>query len=369
MPARISHPRAATLLLAAALAFGPSPVRHAAQAAASTGTTRAGTDQRAAAGVGVAATLRRLDASLRDRAADLTAARAAHAEAVADLDAATGAGVTEPTSRTGLLPPLGPGAWDPTTVSTTGGDGSPAAVAAQREAEAAAAVDEAAATLEATRAEAAELAAALDERGTAVTVADVVAAGAPAAGALRDQEAQITVSIDQATQVLAAPSAAPPAAPPAPAPAPPGPPPLPDPTGSASGAVSAVTCPAGGWIVVDSSLAGSLQTLLDDARDWGVSLCAKSGFRSYAEQVELRRANCGDSDYGIHQALPSTCSPPTARPGTSNHEGGLAVDFSCDDGQPMTQASPCYQWLAAYAGLYGLYNLPSEPWHWSIDGS
>jgi D-alanyl-D-alanine carboxypeptidase len=31
--------------------------------------------------------------------------------------------------------------------------------------------------------------------------------------------------------------------------------------------------------------------------------------------------------------------------------------------------SPCFVWLAANAGTYGLKNLPSEPWHWSTNGN
>ncbi|MGH9112319.1 MAG: hypothetical protein ACRDZN_08480 [Acidimicrobiales bacterium] len=31
--------------------------------------------------------------------------------------------------------------------------------------------------------------------------------------------------------------------------------------------------------------------------------------------------------------------------------------------------SPCYRWLAGRAASYGLYNLPSEAWHWSTNGS
>ena len=72
-----------------------------------------------------------------------------------------------------------------------------------------------------------------------------------------------------------------------------------------------------------------MQALVNDAQAAGIGLCAKSGFRSFAEQVELRRAHCGGSDHAIFQAPPSSCSPPTARPGTSNHEDGLAIDFSC----------------------------------------
>jgi len=166
-----------------------------------------------------------------------------------------------------------------------------------------------------------------------------------------------------------APSAPAPAAPaPAPAAAPPPPAPLPDPTGSASGALEGAWCADGTRIVVDASLGLSLQFLINDAAAAGVGLCG-SGFRSYAEQVELRRAHCGTSDDSVFVAPPSTCSPPTARPGTSNHEDGLAIDFSCADGQPMTHASPCYQWLAANAINYGLLNLPSEPWHWSVTGT
>jgi nitroreductase len=144
--------------------------------------------------------------------------------------------------------------------------------------------------------------------------------------------------------------------------------PLPDATGSASGALAAAWCSNGERIVVDASMGGAVQRLVDVAHSRGVDICARSAFRPYAEQVALRRQNCGGSNYAIYQAPPSTCSPATARPGTSNHEDGLAIDFSCGDGQPMTHASPCYRWLAAHAHDYGLYNLPSEPWHWSVTG-
>jgi LAS superfamily LD-carboxypeptidase LdcB len=117
-----------------------------------------------------------------------------------------------------------------------------------------------------------------------------------------------------------------------------------------------------------AEVAADLARLDADAAAAGIGLCGRSGFRSYAEQAELRRQNCGSSDYALYVAPPSTCSPPTARPGMSNHEDGLAIDFDCADGQRMTHASPCYQWLAANASRYGLYNLPSEPWHWSVTG-
>jgi hypothetical protein len=203
--------------------------------------------------------------------------------------------------------------------------------------------------------------------------ADEAAIAGPLLTAIAHQQtraAEDAVAGSGTDGAAAAPPAPAPAAPaPAPAPAPPpAPAPLPDPTGSASGALEGAWCADGTRVVVDASLGLSLQFLINDAAAAGVGLCG-SGFRSYAEQVELRRAHCGTSDDSVFVAPPSTCSPPTARPGTSNHEDGLAIDFSCADGQPMTHASPCYQWLAANAINYGLLNLPSEPWHWSVSGT
>jgi zinc D-Ala-D-Ala carboxypeptidase len=34
----------------------------------------------------------------------------------------------------------------------------------------------------------------------------------------------------------------------------------------------------------------------------------------------------------------------------------------------LTRASTGYRWIVVYAASYGFYNLPSEPWHWSING-
>jgi uncharacterized membrane protein len=60
-------------------------------------------------------------------------------------------------------------------------------------------------------------------------------------------------------------------------------------------------------------------------------------------------------------------APPTARPGTSMHEKGLAIDFTCGGGT-ISRGSACFDWLEGHAAGYGLYNLPSKPWHWSANG-
>ncbi|CAN5410934.1 hypothetical protein BH10ACT1_BH10ACT1_31180 [soil metagenome] len=128
-------------------------------------------------------------------------------------------------------------------------------------------------------------------------------------------------------------------------------------------AVTSVACPAGGTVTVATSIAGNVRALLAAAKVGGLSLCG-GGYRTAAAQIAVRKANCGTSYYAIWQMPSSQCSPPTAIPGTSMHEKGLAIDFTrCD-----TRATPCYVWLAANAKTYGLVNLPSEPWHWSTNG-
>ena len=137
--------------------------------------------------------------------------------------------------------------------------------------------------------------------------------------------------------------------------------------GPATGSLSNVSCPGGGSITVDSSLAGNLQSLLDAASADGINLCG-GGYRDPAEQIAVRKANCGTSYYAIYEAPSSYCSPPTARPGTSMHEQGLAIDFTSGGGT-IGSGSSAFSWLSAHASGYGLYNLPSEPWHWSTDGT
>ncbi|HET6664438.1 MAG TPA: D-alanyl-D-alanine carboxypeptidase family protein [Acidimicrobiales bacterium] len=161
--------------------------------------------------------------------------------------------------------------------------------------------------------------------------------------------------------------------PPPPAPAPDSPPRVPTgPPASvvtrAPGGLATVTCPHGGSITVAGSIADNVQALLNAAAADGVSLCARSGWRSPEEQIQLRRQHCGSSNYAIYYMPASQCSPPTARPGSSMHEQGLAIDFSCNGGGAIRYGNECWDWLAAHADEYGLYNLPSEPWHWSTSG-
>ena len=117
---------------------------------------------------------------------------------------------------------------------------------------------------------------------------------------------------------------------------------------------------------VDESLAVSPEGLLAAAADEGLVLSG-GGYRTRDEQIELRRAHCGTTDYAVFEMPADGCSPPTARPGESLHESGLAIDFTCG-GALVSRRDPCFEFLTAHASSYGLFNLPTEPWHWSTTG-
>ena len=134
------------------------------------------------------------------------------------------------------------------------------------------------------------------------------------------------------------------------------------------GGVVSVPCPAGGEIQVAGDIVPQVTRLLNDAAAEGVIMCG-GGFRDPQDQINLRRTNCGTSYYAIYQASSSYCSPPTARPGTSMHEQGLAIDFTCSGSGSVGYGDSCHDFLVANADEYGLYNLPGEPWHWSVDGN
>jgi LAS superfamily LD-carboxypeptidase LdcB len=120
-------------------------------------------------------------------------------------------------------------------------------------------------------------------------------------------------------------------------------------------------------ITVASEIADELEGLLAAAEADGFTF-GGGGYRSSDSQVQLRREHCGTSDYAIYEMSPSQCSPPTARPGQSNHERGLAVDFTHNGRVISSRSSDAFRWLSNNAGSFGFRNLPSEPWHWSTNG-
>jgi hypothetical protein len=121
-----------------------------------------------------------------------------------------------------------------------------------------------------------------------------------------------------------------------------------------------------GGITVATSIAGRLSSLLSAASAAGFDL-GGSGYRDSSGQIALRRQNCGTSDYAVYQMPPEQCSPPTALPGRSKHEQGLAVDFTID-GHTLRSSDAAYRWMVANAGTWGWVPLAGEPWHWSVGG-
>ncbi len=127
-----------------------------------------------------------------------------------------------------------------------------------------------------------------------------------------------------------------------------------------------------GGITVAASIAGQLEALLNAARADGIVL-GGGGYRSPDTTARLRVVNgCPD----IYSSPPSSCSVPTAIPGSSMHEKGLAIDFTYQ-GQTICFPNPpsrchgnaAFDWLQANAGTYGLYGLSSEAWHYSTNGN
>jgi len=111
------------------------------------------------------------------------------------------------------------------------------------------------------------------------------------------------------------------------------------------------------------NIAYSYKRMVDDAAKAKISISG-GGFRTRQRQIELRKINgCPD----IWTAPASSCRVPTAIPGRSLHEIGMAIDIT-SGGRSLTSKSPAFLWLKANAAKYGFKNLPSEPWHWSITG-
>ncbi|MDE0804747.1 MAG: M15 family metallopeptidase [Acidimicrobiales bacterium] len=118
---------------------------------------------------------------------------------------------------------------------------------------------------------------------------------------------------------------------------------------------------------VHAEIGPALEGLLAEAERDGIVL-GGWGHRTTQQQISLRRQHCGGDADAVYDAPSSSCSPPTAKPGTSMHELGLAVDFTYEGASISTRSSPAFRWLAEHAPSYGFHNLPSEPWHWSVSG-
>ena len=94
--------------------------------------------------------------------------------------------------------------------------------------------------------------------------------------------------------------------------------------------------------------AEQLNRLLADAKAAGVTIGITDGYRSYDSQVRVAKEKGLYSEGGL-----------AAKPGTSQHGWGLAVDLSLD--------ANAQAWMRQHAKDYGfIENVPREPWHWEF---
>lgn len=143
-------------------------------------------------------------------------------------------------------------------------------------------------------------------------------------------------------------------------------------TGGGCAALSADGCPTSPvdqsqmvdvqGISVHPCISAEVERILNLAHAQGYDMSG-SGWRSVDQQIQLRIDHgCGGDDIYNPDC---NAEPPTAVPGTSRHESGTAVDFTCDGVIIAAHSDPCFQFLASNTALK---NLSTEPWHWSIDG-
>lgn len=116
--------------------------------------------------------------------------------------------------------------------------------------------------------------------------------------------------------------------------------------------------PEGGFhLRADAAMAWWLLSV-EYERQFGESLCVTDAYRSLSAQQRL---------YSVKPGL-------AARPGTSNHGWGVAVDL-CGGAQSFGTAQ--YEWLSLNAERLGWTNpgwaqrsgSRPEPWHWEFDGA
>lgn len=112
-------------------------------------------------------------------------------------------------------------------------------------------------------------------------------------------------------------------------------------------------------IFIAKSQERNFYDLINAAKAAGIKLQLNSGFRSNDQQKYLYD--------GYKQGKPGFNL--AAKPGTSNHQNGIAFDFAT--GGPNTKV---YEWLGLNAHKFGFYNAgrlfkgQKEHWHWEFKG-
>lgn len=126
---------------------------------------------------------------------------------------------------------------------------------------------------------------------------------------------------------------------------------------------------ANGHAVVNSRVSGPVQRMVRDMKAAGLTVSAFSSYRSMRHQQDLCAADPRCKAHTYHYL---------AEPGTSNHQMGLAIDFTMPmlKSQGTSCAAPAtepgnsvWRWLEANAARYGFKQYSAEPWHWEAAGA
>ncbi|MDP2343462.1 MAG: M15 family metallopeptidase [Deltaproteobacteria bacterium] len=105
---------------------------------------------------------------------------------------------------------------------------------------------------------------------------------------------------------------------------------------------------------IETETANAYIAMQAKAKTAGINIRIVSGFRTNAEQQYFYNCyvNCNCNSCNL-----------AARPGTSNHQSGHALDLNTSDGG-------VYSWLSAHADEFGFRRtVPSEIWHWEFWGA
>ena len=139
-----------------------------------------------------------------------------------------------------------------------------------------------------------------------------------------------------------------------------------------------------GGHAIDSGVYPALQQMMDDCRAAGLNPVICSSYRTHDKQEELFRKKVNTlRKQGYSQEEAETeAARWVARPGTSEHETGLAVDIVDKSYQLLDEKqeqTPVQQWLMAHCAEYGfilrysveksdLTGIGYEPWHYRYVG-
>lgn len=121
-----------------------------------------------------------------------------------------------------------------------------------------------------------------------------------------------------------------------------------------------------GNVIVTSRVSGAVLAMYNKAKSQGLTLTARSSFRTMAQQQDLCNGDTGCRN--------GTSYAKVAKPGTSPHQFGVAIDFNgtnvykkdgnCSNNRATETSSTVWNWLKANAAAYGYKQYAAESWHW-----